>query len=94
MALGRSVPHRRFQSGAYHSVQRNVGKTTVEVYATREAEAALEERHARRMLPHFLPRSLSLAAEESAGINQSRGGPAAHPRRLAAKRGRKRSASP
>ncbi len=44
-----------FNLGPYHSVQRNVGKTTVEVYATREAEAALEERHARRMLPHFLP---------------------------------------
>ena len=32
-----------FNLGPYHSVERRVGKTTVEVYATREAEAALED---------------------------------------------------
>jgi hypothetical protein len=42
-----------FNLGPYHSVDRRVGKTTVEVYATREAETALEERHARRLVPHF-----------------------------------------
>ena len=41
-----------FNLGPYHSVDRRVGKTTVEVYATREAEAALEERHTRRLAPH------------------------------------------
>jgi len=44
-----------FNLGPYHSVDRRVGKTTVEVYATREAEAALEDRHARRLFPHFVP---------------------------------------
>jgi hypothetical protein len=43
-----------FNLGPYHSVERHVGKTTVEVYATREAEAALEERHTRRLVPHFV----------------------------------------
>jgi hypothetical protein len=44
-----------FNLGPYHSVERRIGKTTVEVYATREAEAALEERHTRRLVPHFVP---------------------------------------
>jgi hypothetical protein len=44
-----------FNLGPYHSVERSIGKTTVEVYATREAEAALEERHTRRLVPHFVP---------------------------------------
>jgi hypothetical protein len=44
-----------FNLGPYHSVERSVGKTTVEVYATREAEAALENRHTRKMVPHFVP---------------------------------------
>jgi len=35
-----------FNLGPYDSVRRRVGNTTVEVYATREAEAALEKRHA------------------------------------------------
>src|SRR5208337_1407088 len=43
-----------FNLGPYHSVDRRVGKTTVEVYATREAEAALEERHTRKLAPHFV----------------------------------------
>jgi len=43
-----------FNLGPYHSVERHVGKTTVEVYATREAEAALEQRHAQRSAPHFV----------------------------------------
>ena len=43
-----------FNLGPYHSVERRVGKTTVEVYATREAEAALEQRHAQRSAPHFV----------------------------------------
>ena len=43
-----------FNLGPYHSVERRVGKTTVEVYATREAEAALEERHTRRSVSHFV----------------------------------------
>jgi hypothetical protein len=43
-----------FNLGPYHWVDRRVGKTTVEVYATREAEAALEERHTRRLAPHFV----------------------------------------
>jgi hypothetical protein len=43
-----------FNLGPYHSVERRVGKTTVEVYATREAEAALEERHERRFVPRFV----------------------------------------
>jgi hypothetical protein len=43
-----------FNLGPYHSVDRRVGKTTVEVYATREAEAALEDRHMRRLVPHFV----------------------------------------
>jgi hypothetical protein len=34
-----------FNLGAYTSVERHAGKTIVTVYATREAEAALEERH-------------------------------------------------
>ena len=34
-----------FNLGPYTSVRRKVGKTTVEVYATREAEASLETRH-------------------------------------------------
>ncbi len=42
-----------FNLGPYHWVKRSIGKTTVEVYATREAEAALEQRHARRLLPSF-----------------------------------------
>ncbi len=41
-----------FNLGPYHSVARRLGKTTVEVYATREAEAALEERHTVRLAPH------------------------------------------
>jgi hypothetical protein len=60
-----------FNLGPYHSVERRVGKTTVEVYATREAEAALEERHARRLVPHFVfpnpprqrPPSVSISPE-------------------------------
>jgi hypothetical protein len=44
-----------FNLGPYHLAERQVGKTTVEVYATREAEAALEERHTRRLVPHFVP---------------------------------------
>jgi hypothetical protein len=60
-----------FNLGPYHSVERRVGKTTVEVYATREAEAALEERHARRLVPHFVfpnpprqrPTSVSISPE-------------------------------
>jgi hypothetical protein len=43
-----------FNLGPYHSADRRVGKTRVEVYATREAEAALEERHTRRVVPHFV----------------------------------------
>ena len=43
-----------FNLGPYHSVDRRVGKTTVEVYATREAEAALEARHTRKLVPHFV----------------------------------------
>jgi hypothetical protein len=43
-----------FNLGPYHSVERRVGKTTVEVYATREAEAALEARHSQKLLPHFV----------------------------------------
>jgi len=43
-----------FNLGPYHSVERRVGKTTVEVYATREAEAALEARHSRRLVPRFV----------------------------------------
>jgi hypothetical protein len=43
-----------FNLGPYHRVDHRVGKTTVEVYATREAEAALEERHTRRLVPHLL----------------------------------------
>ena len=43
-----------FNLGPYHSVERRVGTTRVEVYATREAEAALEERHTRRLVPHFV----------------------------------------
>jgi hypothetical protein len=43
-----------FNLGPYHSVERRVGKTTVEVYATREAEAALEARHTRRLIPHLV----------------------------------------
>jgi hypothetical protein len=43
-----------FNLGPYHSVARRVGKTTVEVYATREAEASLEQRHAQRLVPHFV----------------------------------------
>ena len=48
-----------FNLGPYHWVKRSVGKTTVEVYATREAEAALEQRHARRLFPSFGPPSPS-----------------------------------
>lgn len=40
-----------FNLGPYHSVTHRLGKTTVEVYATREAEAALEERHTLRLAP-------------------------------------------
>jgi len=43
-----------FNLGPYHSVERRAGKTTVEVYATREAEASLEQRHAQRLVPHFV----------------------------------------
>ncbi len=43
-----------FNLGPYHSVERRVGKTTVEVYATREAEAALEARHSQKLVPHFM----------------------------------------
>jgi hypothetical protein len=43
-----------FNLGPYHSVDRRVGKTTVEVYATREAEAALEAQHTRRLVPRFV----------------------------------------
>jgi hypothetical protein len=43
-----------FNLGPYHSVERRVGKTSVEVYATREAEAALEQRHAQRSVPRFM----------------------------------------
>ena len=43
-----------FNLGPYHSVERRVGPTTVEVYATREAEAALEQRHTRSLVPHFV----------------------------------------
>jgi hypothetical protein len=43
-----------FNLGPYHSVERHVGKTTVEVYATREAEVALEERHRRRLVPRLV----------------------------------------
>ena len=42
-----------FNLGPYHWVDRRVGKTTVEVYATREAEAALEQRHTRKLIPSF-----------------------------------------
>ena len=42
-----------FNLGPYHSVERRVGTTTVEVYATREAEAALEARHT-RLVPRFV----------------------------------------
>jgi hypothetical protein len=34
-----------FNLGAYNSVARRVGKTSVTIYATREAESALEKRH-------------------------------------------------
>jgi len=45
-----------FNLGPYHLVDRRVGKTRVEVYATREAEAALEARHTRRLaIPYVLP---------------------------------------
>ena len=44
-----------FNLGPYHSVERSVGKTTVEVYATREAEAALENQHTRRSVPRLMP---------------------------------------
>jgi hypothetical protein len=44
-----------FNLGPYHSVQRRAGKATVEVYATREAEAALESRHERKLIPHIIP---------------------------------------
>ena len=44
-----------FNLGPYHSVERRAGKTTVEVYATKEAEAALENRHERRLEPHIIP---------------------------------------
>lgn len=40
-----------FNLGPYHSVKRRVGKTLVEVYATKEAEAALEKRHVARASP-------------------------------------------
>jgi len=43
-----------FNLGPYHSVTRRVGKTAVEVYATREAEAALENRHTGRLIPGFI----------------------------------------
>ena len=43
-----------FNLGPYHSVERRAGRTTVEVYATREAEAALEQRHAQRLGPRFV----------------------------------------
>ena len=43
-----------FNLGPYHSVERQIGKTRVEVFATREAEAALEARHTRRMIPRLL----------------------------------------
>ncbi len=43
-----------FNLGPYHSVERRAGKTTVEVYATREAEAALEARHSQKLVPHFV----------------------------------------
>ena len=43
-----------FNLGPYHSVDRRVGKTRVEVFATREAEAALEARHTRRAIPRIL----------------------------------------
>jgi len=43
-----------FNLGAYHSVTRRVGKTTVEVYATPEAEAALERRYTERHAPAIL----------------------------------------
>jgi hypothetical protein len=42
-----------FNLGPYHRIDRRVGKTTVEVYATREAEAALEARHTRKLDSHF-----------------------------------------
>jgi hypothetical protein len=37
-----------FNLGPYHIVRRRTGKTLVEVYATKEAEAALEKRHEAR----------------------------------------------
>ena len=41
-----------FNLGPYISVERHAGKTLVTVYATREAEASLEERHdGRQRLP-------------------------------------------
>jgi len=43
-----------FNLGPYHSVERRVGKTTVEVYATREAEAALEARHSQKFMPRLV----------------------------------------
>jgi hypothetical protein len=43
-----------FNLGPYHSVERRVGKTTVEVYATREAEAALENQHTGKMVPRIM----------------------------------------
>jgi hypothetical protein len=43
-----------FNLGPYHSVDRRVGKTRVEVFATREAEASLEARHTRRAIPRLL----------------------------------------
>ena len=43
-----------FNLGPYHSVDRRAGKTTIEVYATREAEAALEQQHTRRLVPRLV----------------------------------------
>lgn len=43
-----------FNLGPYYSAKRRVGKTSVEVYATPEAEAALERRYTVRRVPPFL----------------------------------------
>jgi Peptidase family M1 domain len=43
-----------FNLGAYHSHTRKVGEVTVEVYATREVEAALEKRYVQAMSPRLV----------------------------------------
>jgi Peptidase family M1 domain len=46
-----------FNLGVYHSRTRKVGKIEVEIYATREAEAALESRN---MAPQYPPRPMGI----------------------------------